>query len=99
MTGFVMAVVSLLIGMAYFVYKLVFWSSFSVGIAPLVIGMFFFASVPLFFLGIVGEYVGAIHTQVLNRPLGIEKERINFPQAASGPIGTRAMPAGTEPVR
>jgi hypothetical protein len=48
------------------------------GMAPLVIGLFFFSSVQLFFIGIIGEYVGSIHTQVLNRPLVIEKERINF---------------------
>ena len=58
--------------------KLIFWSNFTVGMAPLVIGLFFFASVQLFFLGVVGEYVGAIHTQVTRRPLVVEKERINF---------------------
>jgi glycosyltransferase involved in cell wall biosynthesis len=78
MTGFGVALFSLLVAIVYFVYKLVFWDSFTVGIAPLVIGLFFFASVQLFFIGIVGEYIGAIHTQVLKRPLVIEKERINF---------------------
>ena len=78
MTGFVLAMLSLLVGMGYFIYKLIFWQSFQVGIAPLVIGLFFFSSVQLVFLGIVGEYVGAIHTQVLSRPLVVEKERINF---------------------
>jgi hypothetical protein len=79
MLGFAMGCLSLLIGLGYFVYKLVFWRSFPVGIAPLVIGLFAFSSVQLFFLGIVGEFVGAIHTQVLQRPLVVEKERINFP--------------------
>jgi glycosyltransferase involved in cell wall biosynthesis len=78
MTGFVVGVVSLLVAAVYFVYKLLFWSNFSVGQAPLVIGMFFMSSVQLFFLGIVGEYVGSIHTQVMKRPLVVEKERINF---------------------
>ncbi|MFA6133842.1 MAG: glycosyltransferase family 2 protein [Phycisphaerae bacterium] len=78
MTGFVLACFSLLMGLGYFFYKLIFWSSFQVGMAPLVIGLFFFASVQLVFLGVVGEYVGAIHTQVLKRPLVIEKERVNF---------------------
>jgi glycosyltransferase involved in cell wall biosynthesis len=78
MTGFVLGVVSLLVAAVYFVYKLLFWSNFSVGQAPLVIGMFFMSSVQLFFLGIVGEYVGSIHTQVMKRPLVVEKERINF---------------------
>lgn len=78
MLGFVLASLSLLVGVCYFVYKLIFWSSFTVGIAPLVIGMFLFAAVQLMFLGIVGEYIGAIHRQVFKRPLVIEKERINF---------------------
>ena len=68
----------LLVALIYFVYKLCYWDSFQVGQAPLVIGMFFFASVQLFFLGIVGEYVGSILTQVRRRPLVIEQERINF---------------------
>lgn len=78
MIGFTVAALSLLVAFVYFVYKLLFWNSFSVGQAPLVIGIFFFSAVQLFFLGIVGEYVGAIYTQVLKRPLVVEKERINF---------------------
>jgi hypothetical protein len=69
---------SLLVALGYFVYKLIFWENFQVGMAPLVIGLFFFSSVQLIFIGIIGEYIGAIHTQVLKRPLVIEKERINF---------------------
>ena len=78
MTGFAVALCSLFVAFVYFIYKLIFWDNFSVGTAPLVIGLFFFASVQLFFIGIIGEYIGAIHTQVLKRPLVIEKERINF---------------------
>ena len=78
MLGFVLAVINLLVAIFYLVYKIIFWESFSLGIAPLVVGLFFFASVQLLFIGIVGEYVGFIHTQVLKRPLVIEKERINF---------------------
>ncbi len=77
-TGFCLAAISLLVAAVYFVYKLIFWYRFEVGIAPLVIGIFFFTAVQLFFTGILGEYIGAIHTQVVNRPLVIEKERINF---------------------
>jgi glycosyltransferase involved in cell wall biosynthesis len=78
MTGFAVAILNLIVALGYFVYKLIFWNSFNVGIAPLVIGLFFFASVQLFFIGIIGEYIGSIHTQVLKRPLVVEKERINF---------------------
>jgi len=76
--GFSVAIISLLVALSYFIYKLIFWQSFQVGMAPMVIGVFFFAAVQLFFIGIIGEYIGAIYTQVKNRPLVIEKERINF---------------------
>ncbi|HUI54894.1 MAG TPA: glycosyltransferase family 2 protein [Bryobacteraceae bacterium] len=76
--GFICSVLSVLTAAGYLVYKLLYWSRFSTGMAPLVIGLFFFGSVQLFFMGIIGEYVGAIHTQVHKRPLVVEKERINF---------------------
>jgi len=78
MTGFAVALLSLVVAMGYFLYKLIFWNSFNPGIAPLVIGLFFFGAVQLFFIGIIGEYIGSIHTQVLKRPRVVEKERINF---------------------
>lgn len=76
--GFTLSAISMLIALAYLVAKLIFWESFSLGTAPVLIGIFFFASVQLFFIGILGEYIGAIHTQVMKRPLVIEKERVNF---------------------
>jgi glycosyltransferase involved in cell wall biosynthesis len=76
--GFACSVLSILFSLIYFLYKLLFWNRFSVGMAPLVTGIFFFGSVQLVFIGILGEYIGAIHTQVLRRPLVIERERINF---------------------
>ena len=78
MFGFLTALISLLIGLFYLIYKLVNWQNFQLGSAPIIIGLFFFGAIQLFFLGIVGEYIGAIYTQVLHRPLVIEKERINF---------------------
>jgi glycosyltransferase involved in cell wall biosynthesis len=77
-TGFILGTLSLVVAMVYLVLKLLFWNQFQAGSAPVVIGLFFFSSVQLFFIGIVGEYVGSIQTQVLKRPLVIEKERINF---------------------
>lgn len=76
--GFLVGGISLLVGLIYLIYKIVYWDSFSVGMAPLVIGLFFFSSVQLFFIGIIGEYIGAIYTQVRKRPLVIERERVNF---------------------
>jgi glycosyltransferase involved in cell wall biosynthesis len=78
MFGFLTAAISLLVGLFYLVYKLIYWQEFSLGSAPIIVGLFFFGAIQLFFLGIVGEYIGAIYTQVLHRPLVIEKERINF---------------------
>ncbi len=78
MAGFVMAAGSLFVALGYLVAKLIFWDFFTVGTAPLLISLFFFSSVQLFFIGIIGEYIGAIHTQVQKRPLVIEKERIGF---------------------
>jgi glycosyltransferase involved in cell wall biosynthesis len=78
MLGFGMSAASLLVAVAYLVYKILFWNRFEVGIAPVVIGIFLISAVQLFFIGIVGEYIGAIHTQVLHRPLVVEQERINF---------------------
>lgn len=76
--GFATSILSMLVALGYFVYKLLDWYNFQLGIAPLVIGIFFFGGVQLFFLGIIGEYIGSILTQVKKRPLVIEKERINF---------------------
>ncbi len=85
MAGFVMSAAGLLLAFGYLVAKLVFWYTFTAGIAPILISLFFFSSVQLFFIGIIGEYLAAIHTQVQKRPLVIEKERINF---APSPEGT-----------
>lgn len=81
MSGFALSFLSLLIALGYGLAKLLFWNSFSLGIAPLIIGLFFFGSVQLFFIGLLGEYIGAIHTQVMKRPLVVEKERVNFEQS------------------
>lgn len=76
--GFTLSMVNLIVAIVYLILKLLFWYELTVGVAPIVIGLFFFASVQLFFIGIIGEYIGSIHTQVLKRPLVVEKERINF---------------------
>ena len=76
--GFLSALASFLTGAFYLVYKLIFWRSFTVGVAPVVLGLFFLGSIQLIALGIIGEYVGSIHTLALKRPLVTEKERINW---------------------
>ena len=76
--GFVSSLMCVFVGMVYFVYKLLFWNNFSVGLAPIIIGMFLFSSVQLLSLGIIGEYIGSIYTQVRKRPYVVERERVNF---------------------
>jgi len=88
LTGFVCAVICVLISFFYFLYKLVFWQNFQVGMAPLVIGIFFLGSIQLIFLGIIGEYIGNIQTMALGRPLVFEKERINFEFEPGPPLVT-----------
>lgn len=76
--GLVLSLLSLGVAFFYMVLKLFFWKVFTLGLAPILIGLFCFFSFQLFILGLLGEYILAIHDQVLNRPLVIEKERVNF---------------------
>lgn len=76
--GMIVGLISVIVGIIYLIMKLTHWYDFAAGMAPLVIGMFFLGAVQLFFLGILGEYVLSINTRVMNRPLVIEEERINF---------------------
>ena len=102
LSGFCLGTLSLLVALVYLAYKLIYWDRFQVGMAPLVIGIFFFAAVQLFFTGILGEYIGMILTQTLHRPLVIERERLNFdqdePAVAGRPagMGTVAFPPEEE---
>jgi polyisoprenyl-phosphate glycosyltransferase len=92
LSGFVSAAVCALVAFGYLGYKLLFWDRFSVGVAPLVIGIFFFSSIQLISVGILGEYIGAIHTQVHKRPLVVERERVNFEYEPGLPAGLPAAP-------
>ncbi|MGO9075828.1 MAG: glycosyltransferase family 2 protein [Terriglobales bacterium] len=93
-SGFAGSLLSLLGGTAYFAYKLLFWENFTVGVAPIAIGMFFLGSLQLLFMGIIGEYIGNIHTQVHNRPLVIERERLNFQYEPGEPMPRSALASG-----
>ena len=78
LVGFLLGAISILVAMYFLVMKLIFWDSFPLGGAPAIIGLFFLFGVLLFFVGILGEYIGSIHTYIQNRPIVVEKERINF---------------------
>lgn len=76
--GMFVGACSVLIGLVYLIMKLVWWDNFPAGMAPVLIGMFFLGAIQLFFIGFIGEYILSINQRVMNRPLVIEEERINF---------------------
>ncbi len=78
MSGFLLAFLSLLVALFFFVAKLLYWDSFQLGTAPIIIGIFFFGAIQAFFIGVLGEYIGSIHTQVRKMPMVVELERFNF---------------------
>ena len=78
MLGFFFSVLFALVGLVYLAAKLFWWHQFALGLAPIIVGLFFVGSIQLFFIGVIGEYIGAIHTKVIKRPLVVEKERLNF---------------------
>ena len=76
--GFIISLFSIFISIIFLFYKILFWNSFDLGVAPIVIGLFFFSGFQIFLLGLVGEYISVILSHVRKLPLVIEKERINF---------------------
>jgi len=76
--GFIISICSLLVALYYFIQKLLYWYTFEMGLAPLIIGMFFLSGVQLFFVGVLGEYLSSAIKRLQHRPYVIEKERINF---------------------
>ena len=76
--GFFVAFISMIIAIFYLIMKLLFWDRFAAGAAPILLGMFFLGAVILVFLGIIGEYILSINIRLMNRPLVIEEERLNF---------------------
>ena len=76
--GFVISCISILIALVYLVMKLMYWDRFTAGNAPILIGVFFLGGAQLFFTGLLGEYIMSMNTRIINRPLVIEEERINF---------------------
>ena len=94
--GFIIGGLSFLVALVYFIMKLVHWDWFRSGIAPLVIGVFFLGGVQLFFIGLLGEYVLAINSRVLDRPLVVEEERLNFNVRPDPEPEPDPAPAGSE---
>lgn len=80
--GFVLSALSFCVGLVYLILKLVFWNSFNAGTAPILIGIFFLGAIQIFFIGVLGEYIGEILTRVTKRPLVTVKECINFDETS-----------------
>ncbi len=76
--GFILGGLSLLVAMVFLILKIIYWDAFPMGMAPVIIGLFFLSGMQMLFIGILGEYIGSIHTYIQNRPVVVEKERINF---------------------
>lgn len=76
--GFTIGILSFAIAILFLVLKMFMWNSFPVGIAPIVIGLFFMFGIVLTFIGLLGEYVITIHRYIRNLPVVVEKERINY---------------------
>ncbi|MEG1427035.1 MAG: glycosyltransferase, partial [Oscillospiraceae bacterium] len=77
-SGAILSVLSLMVSFIYLILKLCFWSTFTIGTAPILLGVFFFGSVQLLFIGLIGEYIMNMSIRIMNRPLVIEEKRLNF---------------------
>lgn len=83
--GFICAGISFVVALAYLIMKLLFWNRFAAGMAPMVLGVFFMGGLQLFFIGFLGEYIMNMNARIMNRPLVVEEERLNFSkEKASG---------------
>ncbi len=76
--GYAIGFLSIIAAMVFFVLKMIYWDYFPFGMAPLIISMFFIFGMLFLFMGILGEYIGSIHTYLQRRPVVVESERINF---------------------
>ena len=76
--GVICGGISIVVAIVYLILKLVYWDRFTAGMVPLILLVSFLGSLQLFFIGLMGEYIISINQRVMNRPLVIEEERINF---------------------
>lgn len=76
--GFIVAGISFLVAIFYVVIKLLNWNQYDMGMASIAVGLFFLGAVQLIFIGLIGEYILSMNQRIMNRPLVIEEERINF---------------------
>ena len=76
--GAISCFASVVIAIVYFIMKLMYWNRFQAGMVPLILIVCFMGSLQLVFIGLMGEYILSINKRLMNRPLVVEEERINF---------------------
>ena len=76
--GFIFSAISLVVALIYLILKLAFWDRFIAGTIPILLAVCILGSAQLFFIGLVGEYIMSMNKRIMNRPLVIEEERLNF---------------------
>ena len=96
--GFFISGCSFLIAMVYLIMKLLHWQEFALGSAPILIGVFFLGGVQLFFIGLLGEYIMSMNTRIMNRPLVIEEERLNFDEKEQTAEASSSQSVHPEPI-
>jgi hypothetical protein len=76
--GAACAGLSVIVAIIYFILKLIYWNRFQAGMVPLIILVSLTSSLQLFFIGLLGEYILSMNKRLMNRPLVVEEERLNF---------------------
>jgi glycosyltransferase involved in cell wall biosynthesis len=76
--GAAFSALSIVVAIVYFILKLVYWDRFQAGMVPLIILVSLTSSIQLFFIGLMGEYILSMNKRLMNRPLVVEEERLNF---------------------
>jgi hypothetical protein len=76
--GFCIGILSMIASLIYLILKLIYWDTFQLGVAPLVIGLFFLSSVQLISIGFISQYLNHKIEKDSNSPIVVEKNRINF---------------------
>ena len=76
--GIIIGLISLALSLVILLAKVLFWEFIPIGYSPLGIIFFSMFGLMFIFIGLLGEYVGSIHRKMSNKPIVIERERVNF---------------------
>lgn len=93
LVGFTMSFVSISYGLVQLVINMIERNAAPPGIATLIVAVFTLSGLQLALLGVLGEYISAIHFQVRQGDIVVERELINIPlepaSSATGATQTR----------